>query len=454
MAFKVLDRDGSGVVDISDIIDVYDVSKHPEFISGKKTKVEILEELLNNFETGVGAVKDGKVTLEEFENYYANISASIENEDYFELMIRNAWRISGGEGQAANSANTRVLVTNADGTETVQEIKHSLGLRAGDKAKMNSTSQKPNQSLLYKSSAPSKSQSRPISASPRVASRVEKEKSPLEIAIAGPLVTSNNVKEVKVFVPDPILKNGQITFSNLAVPDPSPGQSLVLVNIKKILKNNGIMGYTSIQREFYNCDEDDSKTLTFAEFTNVFKSLQIDIGVPDLRNLFSYFDDNNNGEINFNEFMFRLRDEISDSRIKNINMAFTRIDTLRQGYVLAENLIKCFNSSQHPEVLAGRMTKDQMSKEFMDSFDVGIEIEGKITKNDFINYYSNVSSLVNSDEYFNLILRNCWVNNCNSNMSSIPKSIPQGMKMMYGSNNPSPSVSRRPSSAHLSSRRY
>jgi hypothetical protein len=32
-------------------------------------------------------------------------------------MIRNAWHISGGEGQAANSANLRVLVTHADGTQ-------------------------------------------------------------------------------------------------------------------------------------------------------------------------------------------------------------------------------------------------------------------------------------------------------------------------------------------------
>ena len=31
-------------------------------------------------------------------NYYNNVSASIDNDDYFELMIRNAWHISGGEG--------------------------------------------------------------------------------------------------------------------------------------------------------------------------------------------------------------------------------------------------------------------------------------------------------------------------------------------------------------------
>ena len=38
-------------------------------------------------------MRDKKITWEEFEEYYNNISASVDNDDYFELMMKNAWKI-------------------------------------------------------------------------------------------------------------------------------------------------------------------------------------------------------------------------------------------------------------------------------------------------------------------------------------------------------------------------
>ena len=84
-AYNVLDKDGSGQVTIRDIEMAYDVTQHPDF--GTKTKEEILMNFMSVWETHK---KDGIVTIEEFEDYYKDISASIDGDDYFELMIRNA----------------------------------------------------------------------------------------------------------------------------------------------------------------------------------------------------------------------------------------------------------------------------------------------------------------------------------------------------------------------------
>ncbi len=130
MAFNVLDTDRSGYITVEEIADVYDVSHHPDVTMGKKTEKQALREFMGQWERGE---KDGIITYEEFEEYYKDISASIDDEDYFELMIRNAWRIAGGEGQSANTANLRVLVTDKDGKQRVATVEKELGLKQGDR---------------------------------------------------------------------------------------------------------------------------------------------------------------------------------------------------------------------------------------------------------------------------------------------------------------------------------
>ena len=98
-AFKVIDKDGSGVLDPNDIRESYNASKHPDVIEGKKTEEQILVEFLETFEAHLNlrdnTSADGKVTLEEFVEYYKNISCSIDNEDYFTLMMNNSWNLRG-----------------------------------------------------------------------------------------------------------------------------------------------------------------------------------------------------------------------------------------------------------------------------------------------------------------------------------------------------------------------
>ena len=98
-AYKKLDRDGSGEVDYNDIKDTYNASRHPAVLEGRKTERQILEEFLATFEMALSGVADGIVTEEEFLVYYTSISASIDNEEYFEQMINSSWNISGDAAQ-------------------------------------------------------------------------------------------------------------------------------------------------------------------------------------------------------------------------------------------------------------------------------------------------------------------------------------------------------------------
>jgi Ca2+-binding EF-hand superfamily protein len=98
-AYNKLDRNGNGIVDINDLRGVYNASKHPDFLAGKKTEDQIFTEWLETFEMHHniqnGNKADGQVTLEEFIEYYTCISSSIDNEEYFALVMNNSWNLTG-----------------------------------------------------------------------------------------------------------------------------------------------------------------------------------------------------------------------------------------------------------------------------------------------------------------------------------------------------------------------
>jgi|TARA_B110000305_G_C19419485_1_gene630033 hypothetical protein len=98
-AYSALDRDKNGFIDINDIRGVYNAKNHPAVKAGKKTEEQILQEFLETFETA-HAMRNNEapnhiVTKEEFIEYYNNISASIDDDAYFHLMITNAWNLDG-----------------------------------------------------------------------------------------------------------------------------------------------------------------------------------------------------------------------------------------------------------------------------------------------------------------------------------------------------------------------
>lgn len=52
-----------------------------------------------------GSKSDGIVTKDEFEEYYNNVSASIDRDDYFTLMMTNAWNLDGSRVTKAGWGN-------------------------------------------------------------------------------------------------------------------------------------------------------------------------------------------------------------------------------------------------------------------------------------------------------------------------------------------------------------
>ena len=107
-AFRTLDINEDGAISMDEIMNKYNFENHPEVRNGKKTPEQVATEFMQTFEVHHAMVYgdeeasgDKLVTLDEFIEYYNNISCSIDNDAYFDLMITNAWQLEGTGNPAA-----------------------------------------------------------------------------------------------------------------------------------------------------------------------------------------------------------------------------------------------------------------------------------------------------------------------------------------------------------------
>ena len=56
------------------------------------TEEQIFDEFLGTF--GGNKNGDGKLTKDEWDDYYSHVSASIDDDEYFVEMIKHAWKLA------------------------------------------------------------------------------------------------------------------------------------------------------------------------------------------------------------------------------------------------------------------------------------------------------------------------------------------------------------------------
>ena len=89
-AFEKFDADGSGQVTSADLRVVYNTSHHPKVQSGEMTDEEVFVQFLASFGDKNG---DGVITKQEWNDYYAAVSANIDNDTHFIMLMKTAWKL-------------------------------------------------------------------------------------------------------------------------------------------------------------------------------------------------------------------------------------------------------------------------------------------------------------------------------------------------------------------------
>lgn len=87
-AYNKLDKNRDGRVTLEDLANTFDVSQLPEVQSGKVKPEEVFKAFISNWDT---KKRDGIITLDEFVDYYKDVSALIEKDENFVEMMKSTW---------------------------------------------------------------------------------------------------------------------------------------------------------------------------------------------------------------------------------------------------------------------------------------------------------------------------------------------------------------------------
>ena len=354
-AFKKLDLDKGGQVEIGEIKSQFNAKNDKDVKSGEKTEEEVYTEFVDTFQMNhdnrVGP-RNKRVTLDEFIDYYNFISMGIEDDAYFISLIQNSWKLNPYYKYNQNGQNDLTNINLNEISYTHGNIKNKK-IRVGAAAAPFGTDMTPNTE-----------DKRPFYYHIEQNENIEKEISPIDI-------------------------------------------------FRTAIKKRGIRGIMAMRRAFMIADENDSKTLSLPEFIKFCHDYRMPITGKEINILFEAFDTNKNGQINYEEFISAFTGDMCERRKRLITILFETFDKNRKGFVDLDDIRNVYNPINHPDVLSGKRTEDEVLAEFLDNLQYHFSLlksdkeqeNNKINFEELLEFFNYISAGIEDDEYFESVIK-------------------------------------------------
>ena len=185
--------------------------------------------------------------------------------------------------------------------------------------------------------------------------------------------------------------------------------------LREKLKKRGAQGIRGLARNFKICDRDGSRSLDVQELAKCCSMCKLGLSLEQVRTLHGFFDRGGDGYISFDEFLKAIRGSLSPTRRKLVTKVFNALDAAgdQNGYLTIEDLQHAYSAVEHPDVKGGRRTEKEVLLDLLEVFegsgsDSSKKGDGIVTLDEWIGYYEEVSSSIDTDDYFGAMITRCW----------------------------------------------
>lgn len=180
--------------------------------------------------------------------------------------------------------------------------------------------------------------------------------------------------------------------------------------IQSLIRARGGDGLLGISRNFRIIDVDGSGALNKEEFNRAMALFGAELSQEEIDALFEKYDVDGGGTVSTDEYLRGVRGAISKTRKNIVRRIFATMDADGSGELTIDDLRGKYSAKDNPDVASGKKTEDEVLREFLDAFEGegGEKGDGVISMDEWIDYYTGISSNVDNDDHFLLLMCNVW----------------------------------------------
>lgn len=377
-SFSNLTEGDKDFIEIVNIKKCYNPTTHPDIKLGKKIETEVLNEFLETFDLHHSIINNFNsnpiVSRSEFEDYYTIISATIPNDSIFDQMLTNCWNLK--LTSLANKlpfAGASAKVYNIS-SQNQWKLDHHRSLY------------EPGYLIAHNSNQPE-----------RVEEDLKSDSINRITNIAAGLPTFNKYGKKNIYEED--------NFKNM-----NDAQMLKFMRDKLFQK--GLRNFFTFIFYIKQLSSIENSKLDIDSFGKILTDFKLPFNSTEVLRLFKMFDPSNSNLINYYEFISVMCGEMNSYRKQLITKIFSSMKLNEKNLAELSEIRSKFVPLKHPEVKTGKRLDNDVRNEFTDTMDMFLQFKGKdknsISYEDFINYYDIISSSIEDDQHFDLIVRSIW----------------------------------------------